>query len=313
MSKSLKWAIAAALVSGLWCNPAHAVNEAPSPSVPAIASPQIVSKQRSYRIPYELSPIDHILLRARVNGHGPFLFILDTGAPTVFLSPAAAKRSGVTVGKTSHVTLRSFHMEGGLRMQNITGAVQELAQLQGMNNINITGEHLDGVIGFTLLAQFRLHIDLSRSHLVFTPTGWQPHIQTLDSLPTSERSAIQSGADKSQKQMQDLAKMAGSLISPAQNVATNRRPFFGIQFEVGAHPAAVATVVTGAPAWNAGIRAGDQVIRVWYPGRSPIDVTNAIQAASALNLADSTKGVVLVVLRGSTRRKFTVVPDAGGF
>ncbi len=198
-------------------------------------------------------------------------------------------------------------------MQNVTGAVQELAQLQGMNNINLTGEHLDGVIGFTLLGQFRLHIDLSKSHLVFTPTGWQPQIQSLDTLPAAQRNALQSGADKSQQQMRDLAKMAGSFLSPAQDVTTTRRPFFGIVFASGSTAASIASVVQQAPAWSAGLKAGDQIVRVWYPGKPPINVASASDAIAALNRASSSNGVVVVVMRDGVRKKYTILPNLGGF
>ncbi len=302
-----------ALCASLWCTAAYATQKHASAQSPGQPVQTIVSTQKRYRIPFELSPIDHILLRARVNGHGPFLFILDTGAPTVFLSPAAAKRCGVIKGTTSRVVLNSFHLEGGLRMRNVTGAVQELAQLQGMNNINLTGEHLDGVIGFTLLAQFRLHIDLSRSHLIFTPTGWMPHIQTLDSLPAAQRNTLQAGADKSQQQMRDLAKMAGSFLSPAQNVTTTRRPFYGIQFSNSGQPASIASVIHAAPAWSAGLQPGDQIVRVWFPGKPPINITSTMAAIAALNRATNSAGVVVVVLRDGLRKKFTVVPNLGGF
>ena len=36
---------------------------------------------KSYEVPYRLTAVKHIVVRAKINGKGPFNFILDTGRP----------------------------------------------------------------------------------------------------------------------------------------------------------------------------------------------------------------------------------------
>ena len=50
---------------------------------------------KSFEVPYRLTAVKHIVVRAKINGKGPFNFILDTGAPALFIAPEAAKKAGV--------------------------------------------------------------------------------------------------------------------------------------------------------------------------------------------------------------------------
>ena len=45
-------------------------------------------------VPFELLATDHMVVRARVNGEGPYRMIFDLGAPVTLLSPRAAEASG---------------------------------------------------------------------------------------------------------------------------------------------------------------------------------------------------------------------------
>ena len=47
-----------------------------------------------FAIPYKLTDTKHVLVRAKINGKGPFNMILDTGAPAVFITKPLAKKVG---------------------------------------------------------------------------------------------------------------------------------------------------------------------------------------------------------------------------
>ena len=40
--------------------------------------------EQSFRVPYRITDTKHVLVRVKLNGTGPYNFILDTGAPSVF-------------------------------------------------------------------------------------------------------------------------------------------------------------------------------------------------------------------------------------
>ena len=50
----------------------------------------------------------HILVRAKINGKGPFNFILDTGAPALFVSTKVCDKIGVKSDKKGWGKLRSL-------------------------------------------------------------------------------------------------------------------------------------------------------------------------------------------------------------
>src|SRR5262249_12481384 len=54
---------------------------------PARAKPAVV--------PFEMLPTNHMLVRARINGKGPYHLVFDLGAPVTLLSNRASESAGV--------------------------------------------------------------------------------------------------------------------------------------------------------------------------------------------------------------------------
>ena len=50
-------------------------------------------------VPYRLTKTQHILVRAKINGKGSYNFIVDTGAPALFVSKKTADAAGVNPDK----------------------------------------------------------------------------------------------------------------------------------------------------------------------------------------------------------------------
>ena len=57
-----------------------------------LADPQI---GRSFQIPYRLTDTNHFLVRVRLNGKGPFNFLVDSGAPSLYIATETAKKIGL--------------------------------------------------------------------------------------------------------------------------------------------------------------------------------------------------------------------------
>src|SRR5688572_9045407 len=74
-----------------------------------------------YRIPYRLTDTKHVLVRAKINGQGPFNFILDTGAPALFVATSVAKKVGVAADADGWGNFAGFELEGGLVIDKIQG------------------------------------------------------------------------------------------------------------------------------------------------------------------------------------------------
>ena len=65
-------------------------------------------------VPYRLTDTKHVLVRAKLNGQGPFNFILDTGAPAVFIPNKVAKKIGLKLDDKGWGEFDKFVLEGGL-------------------------------------------------------------------------------------------------------------------------------------------------------------------------------------------------------
>src|SRR5271169_3535874 len=118
-----------------------------------------------FQVPYRLTIPKHIMVRAKINGKGPFNFILDTGAPALFVSTAVCKKLGIEPDKTGWGTFDKFEIEGGVVIPKAKGRIEDPFQLEGMNGMGLAGAELHGVIGYNLLARYRIEIDLTKDKM----------------------------------------------------------------------------------------------------------------------------------------------------
>src|SRR5215469_10660781 len=94
---------------------------------------------KRFEVPYRLTVPKHILVRAKINGKGPFNFILDTGAPALFVSTKACKKLGVEPDKKGWGTFDTFEIEGGVVLKNARARIDDPPQLDGMNALGLAG------------------------------------------------------------------------------------------------------------------------------------------------------------------------------
>src|SRR4051794_21406051 len=90
---------------------------------------------KTVQVPYRLTNTQHVLVRAKINGKGPFNFILDTGAPALFVAKKVAEQAGVTADERGRATFDGFEVEGGVTFENPWGKVDDLFQLNGINGM----------------------------------------------------------------------------------------------------------------------------------------------------------------------------------
>ena len=85
----------------------------------------------------------HIMVRAKINGKGPFNFIIDSGAPLVFVNTAVGKKLGLEVDPdTNAATLDRLEIEGGVVLKKLKVRVETPFQLEGMNGMGLAGAEL---------------------------------------------------------------------------------------------------------------------------------------------------------------------------
>jgi hypothetical protein len=200
-------------------------------------------------VPYRLTDTKHVLVRVKMNGKGPFNLILDTGAPAVFITKAVAKKAKVETDAKGWANFNSFEVEGGLKVDKARGRVEDLFQLEGMNGMGLAGVELHGVIGYNVLAKYRIQYDFTADKLGFEP------------LPGFEPPPIKPIGGKGQggiEMLGPMMKMMAGLLGIKPNFATMPRGFVGIEFD-DQDGVVVRKVLPGSPADKAGLKAGDRI------------------------------------------------------
>src|SRR5215831_146138 len=93
---------------------------------------------RSFRVPYRLTDTNHFLVRIRINGKGPFNFLVDSGAPALFVATETARKVGLKPARDSFWTpIDHLDIEGGSRLANVKARVEDPFQLVGMNALGL--------------------------------------------------------------------------------------------------------------------------------------------------------------------------------
>ena len=131
---------------------------------------------RSKAIEFRLSRSEPVILvAATVDGHGPFRFILDTGASTTILSPFVARQAGVTAKARARAAsaygsqpvglgrVRTLSV-GDAEARNLRVAILSLAYLNRTTRLRI-----GGILGYNFLRRFRITIDYPSRRLFLAP------------------------------------------------------------------------------------------------------------------------------------------------
>ena len=240
-----RWWLLAILV-GL--APSARAEDTPTPK-----AEKVKAAEKEYAVPYRLTDTKHILVRVKVNGKGPFNLILDTGAPSVFITKKSAERAGLETDKDGWAATESFELEGGLTVPGAKARVADLFQLEGMNGMGLAGVELHGVVGYNVLAKYRITYDFTGDKLKFV---------ALDFTPPAVNAR---GKDNSQGSLDLLGpamKMLAGFMGIKPNFAVEPRGFLGVELADVGGKLTVKGVVKGSPADAAGLKAGDLITGV---------------------------------------------------
>jgi hypothetical protein len=206
---------------------------------------------KAFRVPYQLTDTRHVLVRAKVNGKGPFNFIVDTGAPALYLGTEAAKQLDLKPDDKGWGTFDRFEIEGGVILEKVKGRIEDPFQLTGMNKMNLAGQRYDGVLGYTVLAKFRITYDFSDSHMTWTPLKWEPP------KPVGLGALSGKGTPAEVDAMAGIAKFASSLMGKRPATIFTHRGLLGVELEEKNGKPVIARILPNTPAANSGLQPGD--------------------------------------------------------
>ncbi len=253
---------------------------------------------KKFEVPYRLTVPKHILVRAKINGKGPFNFILDTGAPALFVATKVGEKLGVEPDRNGWGTFDRFEIEGGVVLKKARARIETPFQLEGMNGLGLAGAELHGVIGYNILAKYRMEIDFTRDKMAWTELDFEPK----PPMGLGGRGGGQGGLEV----FGTLMKFLGTFLGRKPTPDVVPRGFLGIDVGDDDGIAVVQSLLKGGPAAEGGVEVGDRIIKL--RGRSVYGV-DGLQSL-ARRVAPGEK-VVLKVQRGKDKKEVEVTVQAG--
>lgn len=253
-------------------------------------------KPESVQVPYRTTEVKHILVRAKINGKGPYNFILDTGAPALFVSTAVCKKLGVEADKDGWGTFDRLEIEGGAVVPKAKGKIADPFQLEGMNRMGLAGVELHGVIGYNIMAQFRVELDFTRDTMTWTKLKFDP------GLPEGLEGKTPGGVDA----MAGLAKLVSMLMGKRPAREINPRGFLGVELATKGNDLVLAAVLKDSPAAEAGLKVGDRITHV--QGEAVKTEADLQKLTAETKTGDAVK---LKIQRGTDAQEITVKAGKG--
>ncbi len=243
-------------------------------------------------VPFDLVASNHMVVRAKINGQGPYRLVFDLGAPITLLGNKAGEESGTIPKDAPKSFLMGMRGEGEiqtLEVGNLTATklpvvVLDHPTLKALGGF--LGKPLDGIIGFTFFARYRTTIDYQSKTMTFEPVKFAVK-NLLKDLPE---------------------RLAGPKIAKRRTLSPAGVWGLTLGEPVGdGEGVAIKTVRTGSPAQLAGLRPGD--VLTGFDGRWTATVADVYAAAQAV---EGTGPVEVTVRRAGAEQRIPVRP-ANGF
>jgi serine protease DegQ len=250
-----------------------------------------------HQVPYRLTKTQHVLVRAKINGKGPFNFILDTGAPALFVATSVGKQLGLEPDRSGWATFTTFEIEGGVVLKDAKGRIETPFQLEGMNGFGLAGAPLHGMIGYNILAQFRLEFDFTKDKMAWTE---------LDFRPGVPRGLGGRGGAGALDALGTVMKFLGGLVGKKAEPEWAFRGFLGIEFADKEGGVEITAVLSESPAERAGLKVGDRIQDL--QGEEVRSCADMTRLASALTPGKQAK---VKTIRGKETKEFNVKISEG--
>ena len=259
------------------------------PATRPLAAVDVTPADGPTAVPFVLSGTDHVIMRVKINGHGPYNFVMDTGAPTLLVDETVGEQIGLVADPSARPagspatrpstrptrqhwsTINRLDIEGGLSMSKVKCLVLTPYQITGMNAMGVAGMDLHGLMGYSVLARFKIELDMTRHIMMWTPQA--------DFVPAPLRHGS-GGGDKGNgdeeareaglESMGGVLKVLGPLVKASMPGPPRPRGWVGVELAglpgptaPGAvHGVSVSKVLPDSPAERAGVRAGDVLTTV---------------------------------------------------
>ncbi|WP_406698203.1 PDZ domain-containing protein [Singulisphaera sp. Ch08] len=272
--------------------PASASAQAPAPTAQA-EKEKTKDQGKKGTVPFEMLATNHMVVRAKLNGKGPFDLIFDVGAPITLLTNKASLESGTIKADAPRSFLFSIRGEsevkklemGEMTAEDVPVIVLDHPLLKAMGDM--LDRPLDGIIGYTFFARYRTTIDYQARKMTFEPVDG-PVRNLMKDLPD---------------------RLAGPRVARHRTLAPGGLWGLSVGDPVdglNSSGVPIMSVVADSPAATAGLKPGD--VLTTLDGRWTTSITDAYAAAAGVPAG---REAPVVVLRDGKELTLTVKPVAG--
>ncbi len=243
-------------------------------------------------VPFELLKSNHMAVKVKVNGKGPYRLIFDTGAPITLINNKLAKEAGVldkmpkpaftVFGSMGEAKAKTFEV-GDVKATNVPVIVMDhptvklIAQKLGP---------IDGLVGFPFFARYSMTVDYQAKTLTFVPNGYKPP-DVMKGMMTA---------------LMAMGKQQTRVLAPAAQWGMT------VSKESTDEDAGVTVkqVVAGSAAAAGGLKVGDRLLTL--DGRWTDSVADTYAAAGHVKAGTT---AVVKVKRGGKEIELRIAPAAG--
>jgi len=163
------------------------------------------------------------------------------------------KKLGLEADPRGLTVLDKLEFEGGLALEKVKCRVETPFQLEGMNGMGLAGVELHGILGYTVLANFRMEFDFTKDAMRWTPLDWKP---------PPPQGIGGKGGQGGLEILGTIMKFLGPLMGLQQAGPPERRGFLGVELADKEGAVMVSKVLADSPAAGSGLQAGDRLQEV---------------------------------------------------
>jgi hypothetical protein len=243
------------------------------------------------KVPFDTLKTQHIVVMVKINDHGPYRLIFDTGAPVTLINNKIAKEAGVLPKDNKMPALPLFGEMPSYKIKTL-----EIGELKVGDLTTLVLDHptitaidkamgpVDGIVGLSFFAKYRFTIDYKAKEMTFLPVNFTP-----PDVMKGMMALLTGGAKK-------------RVFAPAGQWG------FSVTKDDKDEDAGVVVkeVLPGSPAAAAGLQAGDRLLTL--DGRWTDSVADCYLAASYVRPGSDAR---LVILRDGKESEVKVRVQAG--
>ena len=146
----------------------------------------------------------------------------------------------------------TLEIEGGVKLDDARGIAIDPFQLKGMNAMGLAGVELHGMMGYNILARFKIEYDFTETKLKWTPVDFK--------VPDPKRVEIdKNGGQGGLEMIGSLMQMLSAFGGIKANFAVAPRGFLGAELEANKDELIVKSIIASGPADKAGLKVGDRI------------------------------------------------------